>query len=178
MSPRDASPPSTGRAGEAHPLAVDAATASALRLWVILSRAQDAVAQHAMAHVAPHGLTIAEFGILEALYHLGPLLLSEVQKRLLVSSGGITFLVNRLQAKGLVERQSCPSDRRARYAALTPAGEALIARLFPEHAAVVTEAMQALTPAEQQTAADLLRRLGLAAASTPPAGRYHGTETG
>lgn len=168
MSPRDSSPPSTGGG---HPLRVDPATESALRLWVILSRAQDAVAQHAMAHVARHGLTIAEFGILEALYHVGPQLLSEVQKRLLVSSGGITFLVNRLEAKGLVERQSCPTDRRARYVALTPAGEALIARLFPEHAAMLTDTMQALSPAEQQTAADLLRRLGLAAASTPPADR-------
>jgi len=171
MSPRDSSPPSTGQPGGGHPLRVDPATESALRLWVILSRAQDAVAQHAMAHVARHGLTIAEFGILEALYHVGPQLLSEVQKRLLVSSGGITFLVNRLEAKGLVERQSCPTDRRARYVALTPAGEALIARLFPEHAAMLTDTMQALSPAEQQTAADLLRRLGLAAASTPPADR-------
>ena len=171
MSPRDSSPPSTGQLGGGHPLRVDPATESALRLWVILSRAQDAVAQHAMAHVARHGLTIAEFGILEALYHVGPQLLSEVQKRLLVSSGGITFLVNRLEAKGLVERQSCPTDRRARYVALTPAGEALIARLFPEHAAMLTDTMQALSPAEQQTAADLLRRLGLAAASTPPADR-------
>lgn len=171
MSPRDSSHPSAGRPGTGHPLRVDPATGSALRLWVILSRAQDAVAQHAMAHVARHGLTIAEFGILEALYHVGPQLLSEVQKRLLVSSGGITFLVDRLVAKGLVERQSCPTDRRARYVALTPAGEALIARLFPEHAAMLTDTMQALSPAEQETAADLLRRLGLAAASTPPADR-------
>ena len=51
-----------------------------------------------------------------------------------MSSGGITYLVDRLEQKGLVERQDCPGDRRARYAALTPEGERVIGRIFPGHA--------------------------------------------
>jgi MarR family 2-MHQ and catechol resistance regulon transcriptional repressor len=132
---------------------------------VILSRAQAAVAAHASADVARYGLTLAEFGILEALFHRGPMLLGEVQKRILVSSGGITFLVDRLAAKGLVERRSCATDRRARYAALTSAGTDLMTEMFARHAAVLSSAMQGLTPSEQQQAADLLRRLGRTAAN-------------
>jgi MarR family 2-MHQ and catechol resistance regulon transcriptional repressor len=85
-----------------------------LKLWVVLSRAQAAIAAHVRDDVARHDLTLAEFGILEALHHKAPMLLGEVQKKILVSSGGITYLVDRLEKKGLVERRECPSDRRAR----------------------------------------------------------------
>ena len=140
---------------------------SALRLWVILARAHSAISAHATDDAARHGLTLAEFGILEALFHRGPMLLGEVQRRILVSSGGITFLVDRLTAKGLVERRSCPSDRRARYAALTPRGETLVAEIFPTHADALIKAMSGLTLEEQATAAELIRTLGLHAAETP-----------
>jgi MarR family transcriptional regulator, 2-MHQ and catechol-resistance regulon repressor len=146
---------------------LDPASAATLRLWVIMSRAHAAIAAHAGADVARHGLTLAEFGILEALYHRGPMLLGEVQRRILVSSGGITFLVDRLTAKGLVERRTCQADRRARYAALTAQGEELVAEIFPEHAEALTRAMGGLSREEQQLAADLLRTLGVEAANLP-----------
>jgi MarR family 2-MHQ and catechol resistance regulon transcriptional repressor len=145
----------------------EAPTSEALRLWVTLARAHSAIAAHAADDAARHGLTLAEFGIIEALYHRGPMLLGEVQRRILVSSGGITFLVDRLTDKGLVERRSCPEDRRARYAALTPRGEALVAEIFPQHAAVIEQAMAGLSTDELRVAADLTRTLGLHAAATP-----------
>ncbi len=156
---------SNARAAAPPPL--DAKSAAALRLWVILARAHAAIASHAAEDVSRHGLTLAEFGILEALYHRGPMLLGEVQRRILVSSGGITFLVDRLTAKGFVERRSCPSDRRARYAALTPSGEQLVAEIFPEHADALTRAMGGLTTTQQEAAAELIRTLGLHATETP-----------
>jgi MarR family 2-MHQ and catechol resistance regulon transcriptional repressor len=143
---------------------------TALKLWIVLSRAQAAVARHTEADVARHGLTIAEFAILEALYHRGPLLLGELQRKILVSSGGVTYLVDRLDAKGLVERQDCPEDRRARYAALTAAGEKLVRRIFPEHAQRVVTALSGLTKAEQAQATALLRTLGLSAEEIPLTG--------
>ncbi|HEX6372741.1 MAG TPA: helix-turn-helix domain-containing protein, partial [Longimicrobium sp.] len=82
-------------------------TDRALKLWVVLSRAHAAVAEHSQADIARSGLTPMEFGILEALHHKGPMLLGEVQKKILVTSGGVTYLVDRLAAKGLVERQRC-----------------------------------------------------------------------
>lgn len=139
----------------------------ALRLWVVLARAYTAVARHAEADVARHGLTGSEFGILEALYHKGPMLLGEMQRRILVSSGGITFLVDRLAARGLVERRACPEDRRARYVALTPDGEALIERIFPEHRDRLHAVLAGLGADEQRDAARLLRQLGRAAAEVP-----------
>lgn len=140
---------------------------AALKLWVVLNRAHAAIVAHAQEDARIAGLTIGEFAVLEMLHHKGPTLLGEIQRRVLVSSGGITFLVDRLEKKGLVERQNCPSDRRARYAVLTPKGDALIRDIFPLHARRIADVMSTLTDAEQRTVTELIRRLGIAAAESP-----------
>jgi MarR family transcriptional regulator, 2-MHQ and catechol-resistance regulon repressor len=145
--------------------AVPPETEPALKLWVVLSRAHASIYAHAVAHAAEHGLSLAEFAILEALYHRGRMVLGEIQRRILVSSGGITFLVDRLAEKGLVVRQECPEDRRAKYVALTREGAKLIREVFPSHAQVLAEAMRGLTPAEQREATRLLKALGLTASA-------------
>lgn len=150
------------------PPAADERIDTALRLYVILSRAQSAINAHAHDDVKGEGLSIAEFAVLELLYHKGPTLLGEIQRGVLVSSGGITFLVDRLADKGLVERRDCPTDRRARFAALTKEGEKLLKRIFPKHARRLADAMSGLTVEEQQQAAELIKRLGLAAARSAP----------
>src|SRR5688572_16569580 len=138
--------------------------AAALKLWVVLARAYAAVSERAARDVARHGLTLAEFAVMEALYHKGQLLLGEVQKKILVSSGGVTYLVDRLEQRGLVERRLCAEDRRARYAALTADGQAFMSRIFPEHAECITEVASALTIEQQQQITELLRDLGRHAA--------------
>jgi MarR family 2-MHQ and catechol resistance regulon transcriptional repressor len=135
----------------------------------VLTRAYQSVAARVEEHVAGNGLTTTEFGILEVLLHKGPLLLGDIQRKILVTSGGITYLVDRLVQKGLVKREECPSDRRARYAVLTPAGDALIRGIFPGHAAMIASAVAGLNPEEQAVATNLLRKLGLSAAGTSEA---------
>lgn len=135
-----------------------------LKLWTVLARAYAAVEKHSFADIERHGLTPGEFGILETLYHRGPLLLGELQRRVLVSSGGVSYLVDRLERKGLVERRDYPEDRRTRLAALTAEGEALIARIFPEHAQAIQRALGAVDPEVKQAAVALLRTIGRAAA--------------
>lgn len=140
----------------------------ALKLWVTLARAFAAVNEHATRDAREHDLSLTEFAVLELLYHRGPTLQGEIQKRILVSSGGITFLIDRLVEKGLVERRTCPEDKRARYAALTSRGRRLMRRIFPRHARRIAAATQGLALAEQREATRLLKRLGLAAAAGPP----------
>lgn len=145
----------------------DPPTATALKLFVVLNRALTAIQAHSRASIESHGFTEGEFAILEALYHKGPLLLGDLQRRILVSSGGTTFLVDRLEERGLVERQLCPTDRRARYAVLTGEGQALIARIFPGHAEAIRRAMSGLGLADQRSAIALLKTLGVEAEALP-----------
>lgn len=156
--------PSTGAAPVDDP-----ETAAALKLWLTMSRAYQSAAELSRMDIARQELNPAEFAILEALYHKGPLLLGDVQRKVLVSSGGTTFLVDRLEKRGLVERQSCPNDRRARYAALTRDGQAMMKKVFPLHATAMKEAMAGLSTAEQKVVTGYLRRLGLAAAAVAAA---------
>jgi MarR family 2-MHQ and catechol resistance regulon transcriptional repressor len=136
---------------------------TSLHLWVVLARAYAAISAHTLDDIKGEGLSGAEFGVLELLFHKGPTLLGEIQRRVLVSSGGITFLVDRLAEKGLVERRECATDRRARFAALTKEGEKLLKRVFPRHARRIADAMSALSVEEQRQVADLIKRLGLGA---------------
>jgi MarR family 2-MHQ and catechol resistance regulon transcriptional repressor len=144
----------------------------ALKLWIVLSRAHGAIGDRAAAHIAHYGMTLAEFGVLESLHHKGPMLLGEIQRGLLVSSGGVTYLVDRLERRGLVRRDAFPDDRRARLAVLTAEGTAFVRRVFPEHAAAVHAAMTGLTPEEQRVATGLLKKLGLGAALGEAAARH------
>jgi MarR family 2-MHQ and catechol resistance regulon transcriptional repressor len=139
-----------------------------LKLWVVLARACSAVSRHVEAHVVSRGLASAtEFGVLEALHNKGVLRHGDLQEKVLVTSGAITYVVDRLVAKGLVERRECESDRRVRYVALTPAGDEFIRDVFDEHARAIARAVGGLTPGEQEEATRLLRALGRAAAELP-----------
>lgn len=140
--------------------------AGELRLFGVLSRTFAVLQERSRRDVARHGLTPHEFAVLEELHRRGPLLLGDIQERVLVSSGGVTYLVDRLAARGLVERQDCPGDRRARYAALTPAGVAFMERAFPEHARALAAAMESLTISERHELTRLLSALGRGALHT------------
>jgi len=157
--------PDTPSSRDDPPGKVDPKFARALKLFTVLSRAHSALHDRSREDVARHGLTPAEFAVLEALYHKGPLLLGEIRAKILVSSGGITYLVDRLEERGLLERRQCPDDRRARYAALTPEGIAFMDRIFPTHALALHDAASALEPAAQEQLTDLLRNLGHGARS-------------
>jgi MarR family transcriptional regulator, 2-MHQ and catechol-resistance regulon repressor len=107
------------------------------------------------------GLSPNQFGVLEALLHLGPLEPCELGPKLLVSRPNVVLLVDQLQERGLVRRSPVEGDRRRIRIELTPPGRRLIGRLFPHHARRVAEEMAALSAEEQDQLAHLCKRLGL-----------------
>lgn len=139
----------------------------ALDLWIVLARAFESVRSQAEADIRQYGLTPSEFGVLEALYHKGPMGLTELQQKILVTSGGMTYLIDRLEKKGHVARKNTPGDRRARLATLSPKGRKLIARIFPSHAERLEQILGGLSRQEQKTARALLRQLGRHADQLP-----------
>jgi MarR family 2-MHQ and catechol resistance regulon transcriptional repressor len=136
----------------------------ALKLFIVLERAAVAIERRVKEQADLHGLTWTEFEILEAVYNKGPLLLGDIQRKILLTSGGVTYTVDRLAEKGFIKREECETDRRARWAMLTPKGTALIASIFTPMADHIEEMMSVLTAREQEEATALLRKLGLAVA--------------
>jgi MarR family 2-MHQ and catechol resistance regulon transcriptional repressor len=138
----------------------DPDTSAALKLWVILNRAQRAIGDRARRDLERQGLAPAEFAVLELLYHKGPRTPGEIGAGVLMASGSITYVVDKLQERGMVARRPCTEDRRAVYVELTPEARARMDEVFPRHAAAVREAMAGLTSEEKGIAAALLKRLG------------------
>lgn len=108
-----------------------------------------------------YDLTVPQFGVLEALHHLGPLSLGELAEKLLVTGGNITYVMDRLEAQGLVYRERSDADRRVVKAFLTDEGRERIAAVFPGHAAFIHDLMSVLEPDERETLRALLKKLGL-----------------
>jgi MarR family 2-MHQ and catechol resistance regulon transcriptional repressor len=105
----------------------------ALRTWIALARCYASFSKAVILKVTEYGLTTPQFGVLEALYHLGPLSLGGLADKLLVTGGNVTYVMDRLENQGLVYRERSPEDRRVIQAKLTEAGHAKIADVFQGH---------------------------------------------
>lgn len=136
----------------------------ALAAYINLLRATNSVTSQSMKHLDAHGLTPSQFAVLEALYHVGPMCLSELARKILRTSGNLTMVVDNLEKSGTVKRVQSSEDRRFVSVEVTEKGRRLIAGIFPEHAAQIAEAMSRLTADEQDTLRELCRKLGTAAA--------------
>lgn len=130
----------------------------ALDTFIKLKRAVDSLS--ARSRYALCGFTASQFGVLEALLHLGPLRLGKIGDKLLKSGGNITLIVDNLEKQGLVQRQRDSRDRRVVIVSLTEAGESRIREIFPQHAAAIAEEMSIFTREEQETLGRLCKILG------------------
>src|SRR5205085_10553997 len=142
------------------PLVKADAEARALRTYVKLMRAADSFTSRAHRHLEEFGLTFSQFAVLDALYHLGPLHLKDLAKKILRSSGNLTMVVDNLEKCGLVLRKQEASDRRFFSVYLTAKGRSSFERVFPRHVQILVAEMSLLTDEEQEDLGRLCRKLG------------------
>src|SRR6185295_14334455 len=107
----------------------------ALNALITLLRASEAFSASLQRELAGKRLTSSQFGVLEALFHLGPLCQGDLAVKLLRSGASTTAVVEGLEKRGLVVRQRTEEDRRFVRVALTGKGRRLIEDIFPAHAA-------------------------------------------
>jgi len=132
----------------------------ALNTFIKLTRSVNSLMSRLSQRGAIGELTVSQFGVLEALHHLGPMCQNELATKILKSSGNMTLVIDNLEKNHLVSRQRNLDDRRMITIHLTEAGEQLIQQVLPAQVAAITAEMSALTPEEQQTLGDLCRKLG------------------
>ena len=106
------------------------------------------------------GITESQFGVMEALLHLGPLSQGQICEKILRSGSNVTTVVDNLERDGLVTRVRDEGDRRVQIVQLTAKGRSLILEAFPAHVARVTELMSALSAEEQRELGRICRKLG------------------
>ena len=131
-----------------------------LRTHIELSRAFNKLRAKETAWMARQGVTVAQFAILEALYHLGTLRVGQLTELILSTPGNMTVVIKNLEAKGWIRVYPAEEDRRIRMVELTETGKGLIAPIFPEHVGNLAKWYDAGLEAEElQTLSRLLRKL-------------------
>ena len=134
--------------------------ARALDAYIKLMRAADSVTTRIHRHLSTVNLTISQFGVLEAIFHLGSLSQRDLAEKLLKSGGNMTMVIDNLEKRQLVKRERSVEDRRFVSVCLTEEGRQLISDIFPHHVEAVVEEMKILTASEQEELGHLCLRLG------------------
>jgi MarR family 2-MHQ and catechol resistance regulon transcriptional repressor len=135
----------------------------ALDSFIKLSRCMNAVQGKLLPSLQKdYGLTESQIGVLEALFHLGPLTQGELCRKILRSGSNVTTVIDNLERTGLVRRERGADDRRIQVVHLTEAGRSLLGRALPAHVERITALMNRLDPAEQRDLGRLCRKLGRA----------------
>jgi MarR family 2-MHQ and catechol resistance regulon transcriptional repressor len=135
-------------------------TYRALNTYTKLMRAAESVTSRVHRVLATPKLTISQFGVLEALYHKGPLCQRDIGAKILKSSGNITLVIDNLEKQNLVSRVRDENDRRYFTVNLTESGTDLIAKVFADVEAAIFTEMASLDEDEQVSLGQLCKKLG------------------
>ena len=136
-------------------------TKQSLKLFIVLSRAHKAISESTNQFFQQNGVNPTEFAVLELLFHKGRQPLQQIGNKILLASGSITYVVDKLEKRGYLNRVSCPTDRRVTYAEISEEGAAFMHGIFPKHERQLHEIMDVLTTEEKEMAIELLKKLGL-----------------
>jgi MarR family transcriptional regulator, 2-MHQ and catechol-resistance regulon repressor len=108
---------------------------------------------------AQNNLSITEFSVLEVLFHKGKQTIQQIAKSILIASSSMTYVIDKLEQKGLIKRNACPNDRRVVHVTLTENGLELMNILMPEHEELVDNAFNSLHPNEVEDLVFLLKKV-------------------
>ena len=132
-----------------------------LNTFIKLTRASESINGRLNRALSCVNLTVSQFGILEALHHIGPQNQRDLGARILKSGGNITLVIDNLEKRGFVTRDKDPNDRRAMIISLTDEGESFIKDFFPEHLERIVEEFSILSPEELKELGQLCKKVGL-----------------
>lgn len=130
-----------------------------LKLVIAMARGYNHTFRKIEGNIKSFDLTTSEFGVLEFLFHKGDQPIQEIAKKILVTSGTITYVINKLIDKKLVERKQCTKDKRIFYIHLTEKGEEKIREIFPKHEKFLDDLFKGLENEEKKILIKELKKL-------------------
>jgi MarR family 2-MHQ and catechol resistance regulon transcriptional repressor len=131
-----------------------------LNAFINLLRAAGSLEARLSKNLDIFSLTTSQFGVLEALYHLGPMSQKEIGKKILKSGGNTTKVVDNLEKKNLLTRETNLQDRRFYNIKLTQKGKSFIERVFPDHVKEIVKEFEILTDHELGELRKITKYLG------------------
>jgi MarR family transcriptional regulator, 2-MHQ and catechol-resistance regulon repressor len=134
-----------------------------LRLFRVIRNMSTALFKNLSNDISRYDLDAETFQIFELLYSKGPQPIQKISEKLSIPSGSITYVVDKLEKKGFVERAAVPGDRRKTNVLLTDEGHAYFADIFPKHAKVISRNLSFVTDEEKLALIALLKKIGYGA---------------
>ncbi|MCM3571423.1 MarR family transcriptional regulator [Neobacillus mesonae] len=127
--------------------------------YLELLKTSKAVQDRMKMELTKENLSITEFSVLEVLYFKGKQTIQQVGKKVLISSGSMTYVIDKLEKRGLLKRIACPSDRRAIHVVLTDAGNTLMDEILPKHKMLIDTIFDSLQDEEIEFFVQLLKKV-------------------
>lgn len=135
-----------------------------LKALTILLKASASVEKVVKKDMSTYDLNATEFTVLELLYSKGRQPIQKIGQQILLASSSITYVVDRLEEKGFVNRIADQNDRRVTFCELSSEGTELMGRIFPKHADKITEIFEDCSKEEVLALQSTLKKLGYKAA--------------
>ncbi|MFY4776832.1 MarR family transcriptional regulator [Metabacillus sp. RGM 3146] len=133
----------------------------AMTLFKVFAKAFKSISEHSIRDSKEHGFNPTEFAVLELLFTKGAQKLQQIGSRLLLVSGNVTYVIDKLEKNNYIQRQQDPKDKRSIYAHLTNKGHSYMEEIYPIHAIRMTRAFSGLSNEEQEQLLLLLKKAGL-----------------
>jgi MarR family transcriptional regulator, 2-MHQ and catechol-resistance regulon repressor len=127
--------------------------------FLLLMQISKAIHERIKEEMASNKLSITEFSVLEVLYQKGKQTIQQIGNHILVSSSSMTYIIDKLEQKGLLGRTACPDDRRVIHVTLTNDGEELMNMIMPKYHEVVFHMFDSLDSAEAKSFVKLLKKV-------------------
>ena len=124
--------------------------------WLRLARVFHKIDRASVEQMRAWDLSLAQFDVLARVGANEGITQQQLADRLLVTKGNICQLLDRMEARGLLERRQ---EGRANRIFLTESGKMLWHQVVPAHEALISELMGALSPDEQAKLLPLVRKL-------------------
>lgn len=127
--------------------------------WLQLVRSYNYMEAQISADLRGSQLTLAQFDVLVVLAKRGAISQQGLADHLSVTKGNVVGLIDRLSARGFVERRASETDRRVNLLQITERGRRLVSRVLPRQLNLIAHLMKPLAPAEAESLEELLSRV-------------------
>jgi MarR family 2-MHQ and catechol resistance regulon transcriptional repressor len=118
-----------------------------------------AIQERLRDEMSKNNLSITEFSVLEVLYYQGKQTIQQIGNRILISSGSMTYVIDKLEQKGIIKRNDCREDRRVIHITLTAEGMETMDNIMPMYQDIVDSFFGDLTGDESQLLVNFLKKV-------------------
>lgn len=110
--------------------------------------------------VQNYGISVSEFAVLEALYHLGERSVGQLKDKVLIAPSSMTYVLDQLMRKAYVMRRVDLQDQRKFQIDLSEKGRLFMETTYPKHQKRLRDVLNILSPEEETQVQNLLKKIG------------------